>query len=128
VYEEDFIADTSRDFEFAQWLYGEFNHGFLGPPGDGNIIILSDSDEEKEEVHEKFFGPEDVAASSAVNPAPTTSIGDVGAPAEKSLTPAASPVDADEYPGVEPNDSSDGLAPGLKMGEDSGGGDEVGVP
>jgi hypothetical protein len=108
---------------------GELNRGFLGLPGDGNIIILSDSDEEKEEVREeKFFGPEDVAASSTVNPAPTTSIGDVGAPAEKSSTPAASPADVDEYPGVEPNDSSDGLALGLKMGEDSSGGDEVGVP
>jgi hypothetical protein len=46
--EEDFIADTARDFEFAQRLYGELNRGFLGPPGDDKIIILIDSDEEKD--------------------------------------------------------------------------------
>jgi hypothetical protein len=46
--EEDFITDTTRDFEFAQRLYGELNRGFLGPPGDDKIIILIDSDEEKD--------------------------------------------------------------------------------
>jgi hypothetical protein len=51
--EEDLIPDTSRNFEFAQRLYGELNHALLGPSGDGQIIILSDSDEEKEEVHEE---------------------------------------------------------------------------
>jgi hypothetical protein len=44
--EEDFITDTSHDFEFAQQLDGELNRDFLGPLGDGKIIILIDSDEE----------------------------------------------------------------------------------
>jgi hypothetical protein len=88
--EEDFIADTSRDFEFAQRLYGELNHDFLGLLSDDKIIILSDFDEEKEEVREeKSTGVEDVAASAAVNPASTASAGDANALIEKSSTPAA---------------------------------------
>jgi hypothetical protein len=88
--EEDFIADTSRDFEFAQRLYGELNHDFLGLLSDDKIIILSDFDEEKEEVREeKSTGVEDVAASAAVNPASTASAGDANALTEKSSTPAA---------------------------------------
>jgi hypothetical protein len=122
--EEDFIADTSRDFEFAQWLYGELNRGFLGLSDDSKIIILSDSNEEKEEVHEeKSFGPKDAAAFAVVNPTSTTSASDAGAPVEKSSTPAASPTDADEDPWATQNDSSDGLSSGLKMGKDSDGGD-----
>jgi hypothetical protein len=45
--EEDLIPDTSHDFEFAQCLYDELNRDLLGLPGDGKIIILSDSDEKK---------------------------------------------------------------------------------
>jgi hypothetical protein len=49
--EEDLIAATSHDFELAQRLFGELNHAVLGPPDDGKIIVLSDSNEE--EVHEE---------------------------------------------------------------------------
>jgi hypothetical protein len=49
--EEDLIAATSHDFELAQWLFGELNRAVLGPPGDGKIIVLCDSNEE--EVHEE---------------------------------------------------------------------------
>jgi hypothetical protein len=45
--EEDFVADTSRDEDFPKRLFGDPR-----PPGDGKVIILSDSDEE-EEVHEE---------------------------------------------------------------------------
>jgi hypothetical protein len=115
-------------FEFAQRLYGELNRGFLGPPGDSKIIILNDSDVEKEEVREeKSSSLEDVAASTAVNPASTSSANDADAPTKKSLTPATSPANATEDPEVAPNDSSDGLAPNLKMEEGSSGGDEAGV-
>jgi hypothetical protein len=78
--EEDFIADTSNDFEFAQRLYGEPNRAVLGPPGDGRIIILSDSDEE-EMREEKTTGTEDAAASTAVNPASIASVDTDDAPA-----------------------------------------------
>jgi hypothetical protein len=49
-------------------------------------------------------------------------------PAEKSSTLAASLADADNDPGVEPNDSSDGLAPGLKVEEGTSGGYEASTP
>jgi hypothetical protein len=127
--EEYLILDTSRDFEFTQRLYGELNRALPGPPGDGKIIILSDFDEEKEDVHEeKSTDAEDVAASAAVNPVLTAFTDDINTPAERSSTPAASPADADSDPGVEPNDNSDGMAPGLKVEEGTGGGDEADAP
>jgi hypothetical protein len=110
-------------------LYGKHNHGFLGPPSDSKIIILSDFDEEKVEVHEeKSSDPKDVVASAAVNPASSASVGDASASAGKSSTLVASPADAAEDPGAAQNDSSDGLAPGLKMGEGSSGRDKAGAP
>jgi hypothetical protein len=45
--EEDFIANTSHDFEFIQQLYGELNRDLLGPSSDGKVIIPSDSDKKK---------------------------------------------------------------------------------
>jgi hypothetical protein len=73
--EEDLIAATSRDFEFTQRIFGEFNRAVLGPLGDGKIIVLSDSN--KEEVHEKkTTDTEDVTASAAINPASTASADD----------------------------------------------------
>jgi hypothetical protein len=45
--EEDLILDTSRDDEFARRLFGDLNRDVLGPPDDGNVMILSDSDEEE---------------------------------------------------------------------------------
>jgi hypothetical protein len=46
--EGDLIADVSRDEEFTTRLFGDLNRDVLGPPGDDNIIILSDSDEEED--------------------------------------------------------------------------------
>jgi hypothetical protein len=66
--EEDFFADTSHNFVFAQRLYSELNRDFLGPPDNGKIFIISNSDEEKEEVHEKSTSAKNVVASAAVNP------------------------------------------------------------
>jgi hypothetical protein len=67
--EEDSFADTSRDFEFAQWLYGELNQDLVGPPDDGNVIILSNSDKEKEEAREeKSVSAEDAAISVMSSP------------------------------------------------------------
>jgi hypothetical protein len=77
--EEDLIPDTSRDFEFAQCLYCKFNHAFLRPPGAGTIIILSDCDEEKEQVREKSTSAKAASASAAVNPASSTSTDDADA-------------------------------------------------
>jgi hypothetical protein len=96
---------------------------------DSKVIILSDSTEEEEEAHEeKSTDTEDAAIFAAVNPVSTASTDDISTLAERSLTPAASPVDADNDPTVEPNDSSDGLASGLKVEEGTNSRDKAGAP
>jgi hypothetical protein len=125
--DEDFIADTSQDFEFTQRLYGKLNRDLLGPPGDSKVIILSDSNEEREEAREeKSANAKDVVASAVVNPVSTASADDTDTPAEKSSTPTTSLADDDS--GVEPNDSSDGLALGPKVEEGNDDGDEASAP
>jgi hypothetical protein len=126
--EENPIHDITRDFKFAQRLFGELNCDLLGPPNDDKVIILSDPDEEEEAHEEKSISVEDVSASVAINPVSTASTGDIGTSAEKSSTPAASPTNADNDPRVELNDSSDGLAPSPKEEEGTNGGDEAGAP
>jgi hypothetical protein len=51
--ERDLIADVSRDEVFVRRLFGDLNRDVLGPPDDGKIIILSDSDKEEEVREEK---------------------------------------------------------------------------
>ena len=96
--EEDFFADTSRDEELARKLFCDLNRDILGPPGDGKIIVLSDSDNE-DEVHEDDAVNVEAAPPSAVN-SPAT---------------PASAADADDAPDGVQDDSSDG-------------GDEAGSP
>jgi hypothetical protein len=76
--EENFITNSSHDAEFARKFFGDLNRSILRPPGDGNVIILDDSDEEKEVPDEKTGGTEHTTTSTAVNLVPTTSsaIGD----------------------------------------------------
>jgi hypothetical protein len=71
--EENFIADTSRDTEFARKLFGDLNRDILEPPGDDKVIILDDSDEEKDAPDEKMTGTKLAATYVAVNPVPTAS-------------------------------------------------------
>jgi hypothetical protein len=72
--EENFITDTSCDTEFTNKLFSDLNRGILEPPGDGKVIVLDDSDEEKEVQEEKMVGTELVATSAAVNPMLTASV------------------------------------------------------
>jgi hypothetical protein len=44
--EEEILPDTAWDEEFTQRPFGEVNRELLEPPGDGNVIIFSDLDEE----------------------------------------------------------------------------------
>jgi hypothetical protein len=99
--EEDLIAATSRDFEFTQRLFGELNHAVLGPPGEDMVIILDDSDEEKEAQEEKIAGTDPATTSVAVNPASTAS--------------------ADAPAGVK-NDNSDDQGPNQEDGGGNGNG------
>jgi hypothetical protein len=73
--EEDLIAATSHDFEFAKRLFGELNRVILGPPSDDKIIILSDSDEEQVR-EENTTDTEDATASATVNFGSTASTDD----------------------------------------------------
>jgi hypothetical protein len=72
--EETFIADTSCDAEIAKKLFGDHNRDILEPPGEGNVIILDNSDEEKEASEEKMTGTDLAATFATVNPASTASI------------------------------------------------------
>jgi hypothetical protein len=110
--DEGLIPETSRDFEFAQRLYDELNRALLGPPDDGKVIVISDSDKETEAREETLVEAEVVPSTAAGKPS----------------TPAASHTDANENPGAAPNYSSDGLAPGPKMRKDSDGGDKASAP
>jgi hypothetical protein len=79
--EDDALPDTSRDEEIARKLFGDLNHELVGLPGDGNVIILSNSDEEGE-VHEGDATDAEAMPSSAINsPALTVSaVDDADAP------------------------------------------------
>jgi hypothetical protein len=96
--EEDFFTDTSRDEELTRKLFGDLNRDILGPPGDGKIIVLSDSDDE-DEVHKDAAVNAEAAPPSAIN---------------SPVTPASA-ADADETPDGVQDDNSDG-------------GDEAGSP
>jgi hypothetical protein len=64
---EDSFADTSRDEELARKLFGDLNRDILGPPGDGKIIVLSDSDDE-DKTHEDAAVDAEAAPPSDANP------------------------------------------------------------
>jgi hypothetical protein len=89
--EEDSIIDTSRDEEFARKLFGNLNRGILGPPGDGKIIVISDSDDE-DETHEDAAINAKAAPPSAAN----------------SVDSPTSASDADETPDGGSDDNADG--------------------
>jgi hypothetical protein len=61
------VVDTSRDEEFARKLFGDLNRDILGPPGDGKIIIINDSNDDDEAQEEGPAGidPTTVPASAA---------------------------------------------------------------
>jgi hypothetical protein len=89
--EEDSIADTSRDEELARKLFSDLNRDILGPPGDGKIIILSDSDDENE-THEDATVNAEATPPSAAN---------------STDSPTSAP-DADETTDGVPDDNADG--------------------
>jgi hypothetical protein len=105
--EENFITDTSHDAEFARRLFGDLNRDILGPPGDGKVIILDDSDEEKEVPDEKMVGTELVASSTAINPASTASAAANDAPKGKNDNSDDQGPDK-EASGGNSNESGDG--------------------
>jgi hypothetical protein len=107
--EEDIFPDTSRDEKFTWKLFGDLNHGLHRPSSDGNVIILSGSDEE-EEVRE-----EDTANAEATPPFTGNS----------SATTVSTVDDVDAPDGV-PDDSNGSCTPDWVKGDSSNGGDEAG--
>jgi hypothetical protein len=101
--EGDLIANISWDEAFVRRLYGDLNCDVVGPPNDGKIIILSDSDEE-EGMREENATDVKAAPSSVV----------------RSLASTASANDAD---GTYKSNAPDWATSGC-----SSGGDKVGLP
>jgi hypothetical protein len=67
--------DTSWDEDIACKLFGHLNRDLLGPTDDGNVIVISDSEEE--EAREDDHADTDVAPSSIrVSSAPSASTTD----------------------------------------------------
>jgi hypothetical protein len=87
--EEDSV--TSWDEEFARKLFGDLNRDILGPPSDGKIIVISDSDDD-DETHE------DAAVNTEVDP-PS---------AANSTDSPTSASDVDETPDGVSDDNADG--------------------
>jgi hypothetical protein len=71
--EEGLIPDTSCDEEFTRKLFGNLNRDILEPSDDGNIIILSDSDEEEVVREEDVTDAKAMPSSAARIPALTAS-------------------------------------------------------
>jgi hypothetical protein len=90
--EEDSVADTSWDEEFAGKPFGDLNRDILRPPDDGKIIVLSDSDDD-DETHK------DVTVNAEA--APPSSANSVDSPTSTS--------DADETPDGVSEDNVDGV-------------------
>jgi hypothetical protein len=74
--DENLIVDVSWDEKFTRRLFGDLNWDVLGPPGDGKIIILSDSNEEEEVYEEKATGVEAAPSSATRSLTPTASADD----------------------------------------------------
>jgi hypothetical protein len=73
--EEGLIPDTSWDEEFIRRLFDDLNCDILELPGNDKVIILSDSNDEEEEVcEEDATNVEATPSSIARSPAPTASI------------------------------------------------------
>jgi hypothetical protein len=107
--EEGLIIGVSWDEEFTRRLFGDLNCDISRPPGDGKIIIFSDSDEEEEKVREeKTTSIEDAATSPAVN--------------------LASIASADDAPTRMKNNNSDDRTLDQEANGNNGSGDDVGLP
>jgi hypothetical protein len=91
-------------------LFSDLNSELLGPPGDDNIIILNDSDEEEEVHAEEAIDAKVVPPSTKDSPAPTVSA-----------------IDTDASEGL-PNDSNNGHTLDQAQGDSNDGGDEASSP
>jgi hypothetical protein len=64
-----FIVDSLRDEELTRKLFADLNRDILGPPGDGKIIVLDDSDDDGEAQEEKTASIEFTVAPASTDDA-----------------------------------------------------------
>jgi hypothetical protein len=62
-----FIVDTSRDEELVRKHFDDLNRDIIGPPGDGKIIVLDDSDDDVEAQEEKTVDIESTTAPASAD-------------------------------------------------------------
>jgi hypothetical protein len=105
-----FVIDTSRDMKLARKIFGDLNRDILGPPGDGKIIVLDDSNDDTEAQEEK-----------------TASIESIAAPASADLALSA-PTSADDAPARIKIGNSDDQGPDQEADGDEGGGRNADEP
>jgi hypothetical protein len=72
--EKDLITNVSQDKDLPLRLFGDLNRDILRSPGDGKIIILSDSNEEEKVYEKKVIDVEAVPSSAVRFSASTTSV------------------------------------------------------
>jgi hypothetical protein len=65
-----FIVDTSHDEELTRKHFGDLNRDILGPPGDGKIIVLDDSDDDSEAQEKKNADIQSTVAPASTDDAP----------------------------------------------------------
>jgi hypothetical protein len=65
-----FIIDISCDEELGRKLFEDLNRDILGPPGDGKIIVIDDSDDDGEAQEEKTADIESTTAPASADDAP----------------------------------------------------------
>jgi hypothetical protein len=65
------VVDTSRDEKFTRKLFDDLNRDILGPPGDGKIIIINDSDDDDEAQDEGTASVDPMTVPASVADAPT---------------------------------------------------------
>jgi hypothetical protein len=65
-----FIVDSSCDEELSRKFFDDLNHDILGPPGDGKIIVLDDSNDNGEAQEEKTAGIKFTTAPASADNAP----------------------------------------------------------
>jgi hypothetical protein len=107
--EENIIVDTSCDAELAKKHFGDLNCDIFGPPGDGKIIVLDDSNE-NEAREEKTASIESTTASASANPA------------------SAAPTSADDAPVGVKIDNNDDQGPDQEADGGDDGGCSIGEP
>jgi ParB-like chromosome segregation protein Spo0J len=107
--EQDAFPEITRDEAIAWKLFGDLNHGRLGPLGDGHAIILSDSEEEDEVRKDNHTDAEAMPSSTRNSPSPTASVA------------------TNDAPDVVQDDSSGDGTPNRVLDDSNDGGDVTGI-